>query len=145
MKSTAKLVLRIQCNCVGLQLTTMLEKSGKLEMILDLTYYDEDFSALVVEINIDKDEEALNKKSTNLTDDCKYVNFKASSGSGADANKLPLLYHFGVPVDNLQTLQLLFQELKQLLENNKEGLIISTSVAQEGNKEAYVQVPVGYS
>ena len=110
-----------------------------------MTYDDDIFPALVAEINIDEDDDALNKKSTNLTDDCKYVNFKASSGSGADANKLPLLYHFGVPVDNLQTLQLLFRELKQLLENDREGLILSTSAAQEGNNKMYIQVRVGHS
>ena len=77
-------------------------------MILDLPYYDDYVPALFVETNVDKDEEARNKKSPNLTDYRKCVNFKASSGLGADANKFPLLYHFGILVDNLQVLQLSF-------------------------------------
>ena len=39
----------------------MLEKSIKLEMILDMPYYDYAFSALDVEINHDKDMEAVQK------------------------------------------------------------------------------------
>ena len=39
----------------------MLEKSIKLEMILDMPYYDYDFSTLGVEINVDNDDEALKK------------------------------------------------------------------------------------
>ena len=48
-------------------------------------------------------------------------------------------------MENLQTIQFLLQELKQLLENKREYLIILTSVVQEGKKEAYVQVLVGHS
>ena len=87
LKSPTKLVSRIQSLFMGLQLATMLDKSGKLEMILDLTYYDDAFSALVVEINIDKDEGALNKNAPFHTDGRKCVNFKAlyELVSGANA------------------------------------------------------------
>ena len=47
---------------MGLQLATMWEKSDKLEMILDMPYYDYAFSALAVEINVDEDMEAVRKK-----------------------------------------------------------------------------------
>ena len=70
-------------------------------MILNLPYYDNAFASLVVEININKDEEALNKKPHNLTDDRKYVNFKDSSMLGSDTNKFSFLGHFGIPVDNI--------------------------------------------
>ena len=43
-------------------MTTMLYKSDKLEMILDLPYYDYAFSDLGVGINHDKDMEAVRKK-----------------------------------------------------------------------------------
>ena len=89
---------------MGLQLATMLEKSGKLEVILDLPYYDDYFAALVAEINADKYEETLNKTAPNLPDDCKCVHFKALSGLGAGTNKFPLLDHFGIPVENIQNL-----------------------------------------
>ena len=64
---------------------------------------------------------------------------------GVDSNEFSLLDHFLITVINLQTLQFLFQELKQILENKKECLIIYTSEAREGKKEAYVQVSVGHS
>ena len=94
---------------MGIKLATILEKSVELEMILDLPYYDDAFAALVSERNVDKDEKALNKKSPFHADDLKCVNFKASYGLLADANKSPLLDRFGILVDNLQTLQLLLQ------------------------------------
>ena len=78
-------------------------------MILYLTYYYDTFAALVAEINVNKDEEILNKTYPDLTDDRKCVNFKASSGLGAGTNKLSLLDNFWVTVDNLQNLQCLFQ------------------------------------
>ena len=95
--------------------------------------------------NVDKDEGALIKNVFDLRYYCKRFNLKDYSRLGADANKFSLLDHFGIPVENLQTLQFLFQELKQLFENKKEALIISTSAAQEWKKEAYVQLQVGYS
>ena len=61
MKSPSKLVSRIQSTFVRIQLAIMLEKSIKLEMILDMPYYDYDFSTLGVEINVDNDDEALKK------------------------------------------------------------------------------------
>ena len=67
------------------------------------------FFALFAKRNIYEDEEALNKKSPFHADDLKCVNFKASYGLLADANKFPLLDRFGILVDNLQTLQLLLQ------------------------------------
>ena len=66
-----------------------------------MTYDDDIFPALVAEINIDEDDDALNKKSTNLTDDHKCVYFKVLSGLVAEANKFPLLHHFGIPVENI--------------------------------------------
>ena len=109
LKLPAKLVLHIQYKFVGLQLATMLDKSDKLEMILDLTDYDDAFAALVAEINVDKDEDALNRKAPDLKDDRKCVNFKDPSGLVADANKLHFLGSIGIPVDNIHTLQFLFQ------------------------------------
>ena len=46
---------------MGLQLANMLNKSGELEIILYLTYYDDTFVAIVVERDFDEDEEALKK------------------------------------------------------------------------------------
>ena len=45
----------------------MLEKSDKLEMILDMPYYDYAFSALAVEINVDEDMESVKKSSQSYT------------------------------------------------------------------------------
>ena len=44
-----------------LQLANILEKDSKLEMILNLPYCDDTFSAIVAEINVDEDKEALKK------------------------------------------------------------------------------------
>ena len=104
LNSPAKLVSRLQSKFGGLQLATKLDKSGKLEMILGLPYYDDDLSDIVSEGNFDEDEKSLNKKSSNITYDYRCVNFKASSGLRVDANKLSLFDHFGIPVENLQTL-----------------------------------------
>ena len=79
-----------------------------------MPYYNENISDLVAEINVDQDEEALSKKAPNLTYDQKYVDFKASYGLGVDANKFRFIHYFGIPVENIHTLQLLFQELEQL-------------------------------
>ena len=78
-------------------------------MILDLPYYDDAFSAIVAAINVEQDEEFPNKKAPYLTDDHKCVDFIASSGLGADPNKTSLIDHFGIRMDNLQTLHVLFQ------------------------------------
>ena len=55
----------------------MLEKSGKLECIVDLSYYDDSFAALVAKINVEKFGGDLNKKSPNIIDDHECVNLKA--------------------------------------------------------------------
>ena len=115
LKSPAKLFSRIKYKFVGLQLTNMSHKSGKWEIILDLPYNDDNFAALVVEINVDENGEALNKKAPYFTDDRKCVNSKDLYGLGIDANTFPLMNYFGIPVENLQTLQVIFYELKQLL------------------------------
>ena len=93
----------------GIKLDTLLYKSSELEMIINLSYYDGYFTALVAEKNVDKYEEALNEKVTDITDDHKCDNFKDLSGLGSDADKFPLLVYFGIPVDNPQTLQFLFR------------------------------------
>ena len=75
MKLSSKIFLRIQSNFVGLQLANILDKNGKIEIILYLTYYDDAFAAIVAEINVDKDDESLNKKALDLTYDPRCVHF----------------------------------------------------------------------
>ena len=73
---------------MGLKLYTVLDKSGKLERILDLTYDDDSFSTLITERNIDEDEKDPNKKSPYHIDDHECINFKASYGLVSGANKI---------------------------------------------------------